>query len=54
MIHVKWIILAAIVIVWAAACREDFKASGYGTGLAAIGVTLLAIIAALVWYIIFY
>ena len=54
MIHIKWIVLAVIILIWAVLCREDMKTSGYVTGIAAAAVTLLAIIAALVWYIIFF
>ena len=54
MIHIKWVILAVIIGWWLYACREDFKTSGYGTGLAAAAATLIAIIASLVWYIIFF
>jgi hypothetical protein len=54
MIHIKWVILAAIILAWLWIAREDMKSSGYGTGLMAMGATLLAIIAALVWYIIFF
>lgn len=54
MIHVKWLILAAIICAWALVCRDDFKTSGYGTGFAAVGATLVAIILCLLWYIIFF
>lgn len=54
MIPIKWLILAAIILLWAYACRSDFKSSAYGTGLAAAFATLVAIILGLVWYIIFF
>jgi len=54
MIHYKWIILIAIVLVWYLASRDDMKSTGIGAGLGCAFYGLVAIIAALVWYIVFF
>lgn len=54
MVHYKWIILAVIILLWYLAAREDYRSGGYLTGLGCAFSSLLAIIAILVWYIIFF
>lgn len=54
MIHIKWVILAVIIVAWLWVCHDDLNDSGYGTGLVTIGATLLAVIFCLVCYIIFF
>jgi hypothetical protein len=54
MIHVKWILLCILVLLWAWACWSDLRESDYLTGLIAAIATLIAIILGLVWYIVFF
>lgn len=54
MIHYKWLILAAIFLIWWLAAKDDMRSSGIGGGLGCAFFSLVAIIAILVWYIIFF
>lgn len=54
MIHYKWLILAAIVLVWYAVSRDDMRSTGIGSGIGCAFFTLVAVILILIWYIIFF